>query len=162
MRALHESIESFLKPLQIVAETGLPTATKDGQNLFLHLFIALYVADLPETEELLCLKHVSWTLPPFHTCFAKRNRFPYSTSAKNRILRHTKSCFEQHEKIGNIRAAEDCIWTLPMIPLLPVLNSFLFIGFHPRAELYKIFRPDPMHAIYSQSVQCLNSVLLKC
>lgn len=74
----------------MVAMVRLPVSGEDGQKRLLHPLLAFYVADLPETGDLLGMKRGSQTFTPCHTCFAKRGDFPYSTSVERQTLRHTK------------------------------------------------------------------------
>lgn len=112
----------------MVAEAGPPAATEDGQLILLHLLLASYAHDLPETEDMLGLKREPETFTPCHICFAKRQSFSTQRKRGASNLTTYVSHFEQHEKIGNINAAEDCIRTLSLDPVLTTLNSFLFIG----------------------------------
>lgn len=81
MRALLESIESCLTPLQMVAKTRLSATTKNGQKLLSH-FLASYVADLSNTEDLLAVNRGSQIFTPSRISYTKREEFPYSTSAE--------------------------------------------------------------------------------
>lgn len=90
LRSLHTNIESFLKPLLMIAKTELTGSTKTGQKILLHLLLASNVADLSEIEDLLGMKRSSVTFSPCHTRFAKWKDFPYCKSADRRNLGHTK------------------------------------------------------------------------
>lgn len=81
LTALHKSIESYLKPFQMVAKVGMPDSTEDGQSLLLRLFLVSNVADRSRTEGLLAIKQVPQTFTPCQTCFAKREDFSYRTSS---------------------------------------------------------------------------------
>lgn len=122
MRALYESIESCLKPLQMVAKFGLPVVLKDGETLFLHLLLDFHAADLPNTEGLLGMKRGPQVITPYHTYLAKREDFLYSKSAEYQTLRHSKEVLNSTNKLGNINTAENCIRTLSMHPGFPMLN----------------------------------------
>lgn len=45
-------------------------ATKDRQNILLHLLLSFYVADILETEDVFGLEQGSQTFKLRHTCFA--------------------------------------------------------------------------------------------
>lgn len=50
-----------------------------------------------------------------------------------------------YTKIENINAAEDCMGTLSVRPVFPVLDSSASIGIHLFVEMYTMFILEPMH-----------------
>lgn len=83
-RALYKSIDSRLRELQMATKTGYSVA-KDGQKLSLHFLLALYVADLPETEDLLALKQASQIFTRLHVYLTRREKVQYCSRIERRI-----------------------------------------------------------------------------
>lgn len=60
---------------------GLPATTIDGFEMQIHFLRLSYIADIPETEKLIRLKHSSQTVMPCHMCFENENVFILCTKA---------------------------------------------------------------------------------
>lgn len=62
MKALHEFFEDWLEPLGNVSVSSLSVTTANEYKIQLLCFLSPFVADIPDTENLLSLKHGSITL----------------------------------------------------------------------------------------------------
>lgn len=160
LRALHSSINNALQPLAEASFCGLSVQTSDGFRLRLHFMMASYVADLPETEDLLSLKRGSATQSPCHRCMVQKHDLADMRCGTPRSLCEAMQLLDGSQ---NVSEKDEVLAQRSMLPIPPILHTFPHIGLHPCVDIYRVFRCEPMH-VFSLGLspllkECMCSML---
>lgn len=129
----------------------------------MHFLLASYIADIPEVEGLLGVKRGNKTFSSCHICYARREQFPsYRQYLKRSTMATVQLVKSLHYNDGRFEEEEALRQNL-MLPVLPVLSSFPFVGIHKSVELYSILRVDSMHVrplgVSKMLKECLTNTL---
>ncbi|NJK52916.1 MAG: hypothetical protein HC936_08975 [Leptolyngbyaceae cyanobacterium SU_3_3] len=148
LRALHECIELCLMPLAEKAQCGHACRTKCGTCIKVHFALTSYIADIPETEDLLGIKRGGQTKFPCHQCMVRKDKLHLSSQFPRRCIQHSRDMMERASSTSLMgRDLEQFFGEESMLPLLPVLSDFPFVGTQPTLDIYSIFRYEPMHCL---------------
>ena len=139
LQALHKSIEYFFLGIIDAALPGISVVTEDKKKIRFHLVLASYVADIPESEDLVGVKRRVRTKKPCHRCLIPVERLSYCTREQPRSIKNTYNILNRGEESRH--ELED----LSMHSLPPVLSKFPHAGIHPCVDSYSIFRFEPLH-----------------
>lgn len=115
------------------------------------------MVDVPEAEDLMCLKQDSQAASPCHMGHSEQWSLPLFKTNAERSLKHTKSLLAKEN--GNItqRDIETEANVLYMHSDPPVVCSFLFVGIHSLIALLAMFRLKRMRLFLLGSVKCCKN-----
>lgn len=134
---LHENIKISFQNLVKTVVLGLNCRTSDANKTCFHFLLTPYIADIPESEEMLSVKRGTRTLSPCHNCLVTNNDFNFNKCGKQTSSKKTLKLLYDKGKSSSL--AEEQLHQRSMLPLAPVLCRFLFIGVHRSVGLYTVF-----------------------
>lgn len=143
--SLHNCIKFVMKLLAECALGRHLFKIYDKRSLMQHLMIESYVADLPESKDLLSVKRINWTFMPCLICETNRKGLAGVTTAQRWCWSKRKAAFERTQ--NTIEGIREKLWVLEemsMHPVKPILVWFPFVGIHPSVNIYAILYFEPM------------------
>lgn len=161
LHSLHESIEICLKLLAQKEYCGHACGTNSGTSIFLHFALTSYVADIPETEDLLGIKRGGQTKYSCHECMKMIEKLHMSTHFLKRNAQKTQELMKSaSQKSLTAKELEQYFAEESMLPLSPVLPNVLFAGAYLTVDIYSIFRYEPMHSLSLGVGRMLNEYIV--
>lgn len=146
--SLQECIEICLKPLSENACCGHTCWIKSDIRVLLHFALTSYVANTSETENGLEIRRRGQTNYPCRKCMVMKEKLYLSSQFSKRNARKTQQTMKStFQKSSTAKEVEQYFAEESMLPLLPVLFSFLFAGIHFTLDIYGIFRYKPLHCL---------------
>lgn len=162
LSSLHKCNDFCLKPISDKASCGLVCTTTDGKkekNVF-YLLLASYIADIPESEDILAIKRDTQKVRPNHLCLLKReNHSVGGICTKRTLSKSFKILFEIDKKRKSVNASENVLMEYSMHPPPSSLASFQFFGTHESVDIYSIFWVEPVHTL-SLTFDCIDKECL--
>lgn len=134
--------------------------TSDNWHFVLHLMVALYVTDIPESEELLSVDRGNQTAMPCHMCQVEIEDFSSYSRVPRRCWENTIELISNHiENMKSTSHSAQFIEKMSLMSLSHVFVDFPSVGIHASVNVYASFRFGSMHNLSLEISRALKECL---